>query len=378
MSQFCLSRTLGVVLLAFAAVLFYVMVFMQFFKSNSFVNQLRKQNHKQQNVKLSSISTTIVLLSQPRSGSTFLGDFLKDLYEETLDFYEPLQALLKLNEVEQQPKAYKAIAKSFLHQLFRCHFTDDSESTLRSVFSGFFSRSAANVCRKLTTDNVKLCREPRVVVFNRLFSTYRTLFVKLLEPRLPFRMLSLAHMATKFSIVYLIRDPRASFWSLLNKGWVTSGFNSDFRQYAANRCKEMHENLQKIEDESKRNQIIILRYEDMLQSPLKFLKLMSTFLNKDIPGQNLKQFMMKLRNNAVIGCRSAQEKRWPNWYADAQEEFVEFIEGHCEAVMNMTGYKMRDKMERNVPNCNGTLIAERDSVELLNRFSDPYDEGPSI
>ena len=355
------------------------MFFTQFFKWNSFINQLRKGNHKQQNVKLSSISTTIVLLSQPRSGSTFLSEFLKKLDEETLDFYEPLQALLRLKEVERKSKTYKVIAKSFLHQLFHCHFTDDSESTLRRVYSGFFSGSTANVCRKLTADSVKLCRESRVVVFNQLFSTYRTLFVKLLEPRLPFRMLSLAQLAmpSKF-LIYLIRDPRASFWSLLNKGWVTSRFNSDFKQYTANRCKEIHENLQQIEEnESKGNKIIILRYEDMLQSPLKFLKLLSTFLNKEIPGQTFKQFMMKLWNNAGNGCR-AQQKGRLNWYADAQEEFVVFIERHCEAVMNMTGYKVRDKKEKNNPNCNETLIVERDTVKLLNKFSDLYDEELSI
>ena len=371
-----LSRTNGILLLTCATILFYAMFLTRFPKSIFSHLGLQQQQHKEK-IALSSTKTVIILVSQPRSGSTLLGDFIKDL-EPMIYFYEPLQALLKLNEVERQSLDYKSNANLFLKQLFLCHFTKDIEATLSKVYRGFFSRTAANLCQKITSANARLCNEPRTKIFNQIFNDYKTIFAKLLEPRLPFDLRTLVGMASNSHLIYLVRDPRASFWSLLNKGWLTSKFNDYFKSYVVNRCKEMNLNLQemkKIANYNTKSKAIILRHEDVINNPLNTMKILSKFLKRKIPDHSLKNFMMKVRNdsNHHGDAETDEKKAWPNWHHDAGEDFVEFVEKHCEALMNMTGYKLR-RRSKNIANYDENLIIEKDHVKLLNDYSDLYDD----
>ena len=375
-----LSRTAGFLLLTFGVILFYALSLMRFRTSTSFFNHLgRQQQQHEERLKMSSISTVVILVSQPRSGSTFLGKFIEG-FESMFYIYEPLQALLKLKDFNGKSTEYNLKAKLFLEQLLNCHFTSATEGTLSEVYNGFFRRASANICKQLTRENIYLCDKQRTKLFNHVCSKYRTLFVKLLEPRLPVDLSTLISMASNvnYRMVYLLRDPRASFWSVLQKGWVTSEHNHKFKEYITVRCKEMYlhlRGLERVNNEIIRRKIVILRYEDVVQKPLKTTRILSNFLNKEISDDYIDKFMLKIRKK--ISCHGneghSSGKAWLNWYTDAGEDFIEFVQGRCEAFMNLTGYKFRKK-ENMTGECSGHLVVEKDSVDLLNDFTDEYDD----
>lgn len=357
----------------------YVLFLSQVLKGRSFLIKLKKPlPGRRPNSPF--IKRVIVLVSQPRSGSTFLSNFIAKT-EKRLHFYEPFQALKKLKELasfkSETSPAYKATVSSILRQMINCQFSKKLESVYEKIYQGFFSQSSVNLCRKITTENANLCSGFKHEIFTHICRQYKALFVKVLEPRLPLHPPEVLNLMSNlnFRMIYLIRDPRASFWSLLNKGWVSSRFDGEFRKYIELRCQEMDFNLKMIQSmkmEKERKTIIILRHEDTLKEPLRMVTILSKFLEQEIPDNAINDLFARLRTTS----RCEQDRSYskdgslPNWLKDAGEEFIKTVEENCETAMRLVGYKLRKEVTRNVT-CDKDFV--NDSNDLLNYFSDPYD-----
>ena len=364
-----------------AALILYIIFVSKVFTSKTIISHLRQHQYQHENeIRSSSIQTVIVLVSQPRSGSTLLGEFLRQ-FDSTLYFYEPLQAILKLNEITYNSKkrfsSYNSTAKLFLRQLFNCHFKTDMENILTKVHNGFFAQNQANLCRRITQENANLCSRPRQMFFNKLCNTHKLLLVKLLEPRLPFSLLNMIDIASNsvLHIVYLMRDPRASFWSLLNKGWVSKRLGAEFKEYVGKSCKEMGANLKEIKfmkKENKKIKLMVLRHEDKIEKPMQMVKMLSKFIGREFPKTDVQKFMGKLKKHPICDENEKMDVDWPNWFADAGHDFVEAIEERCDVAMNTTGYIFRSKV--NKTKCNKELIVKKHNVVILNDYDDPQDD----
>ncbi|XP_065062893.1 carbohydrate sulfotransferase 3-like [Rhopilema esculentum] len=319
----------------------------------------------------------IVLISQPRSGSTFLGRVI-NMYEEMLYVYEPLQAVLKLNEVTNKStkatRKYTEVATSFLKELFGCKFSSTKEDWLRKVFSSpmNFESSFSQLCRTITVKNARLCSEPKTTIFHSLCRKCKTLFVKLLEHRLPTptdQLFQITPATTEMHVVYLTRDPRASFWSLLNKGWVSDRLEGYFENYISERCRESLLNIRRIAVGKRK--IIILRYEDFLHSPLAMVRKLSNFLGEQMNLEFQENYLQLIhkdeRRCSKNGTYINPTVTRPNWRTEANSNFVRIVEKHCKEVMDILGY--RNVKNTVYSNCNNEYLVELEDVPLLARFN---------
>ena len=324
----------------------------------------------------------IVLVSQPRTGSSFLGTFLNE-FETVFYLYEPFKALMTLSDrtmvTSNKWQNYKTSTIPFLRELFRCKFTRSSENILTRNFDSFFrhfSRALDNLCGNISSSNANICSEPRSHVFNYLCQTHDLLFVKFLEPRLPVklsRLFELVSNADSFYVVYLWRDPRASFWSMLNKGWISETLDARFEKYIAERCSEMNSNLRDIRNMNRHERkILILRQEDYVRRSHEFFKILSNFLEMGFPAKVRNEFIGKMHHS--FGClkngsfRENLDSEWLNWRIAADERLIRLVEKHCQGAMLDMGYLVSLDFD-NYRNCE-TIVVDDERHSDINAFSE--------
>lgn len=221
----------------------------------------------------------IVLVSQPRSGSSYLGNLISTTVK-SIYFYEPLYQLDKMLKIDldtagiNQRQSYDTISTEYLRHIFRCDFSD--RESWKKVFNSPFkslSTLSGNECDDADKDENLKYRPDRVegirggnngrsymlnrcmpfLNANHLQKECQTmnLMVKLLEFRLPFsNLLNLEEIiddSIQYKLLYLVRDPRASFYSLLRTGWLVKDFKeTKFKDYVAMRCNEMAVNIKQM------------------------------------------------------------------------------------------------------------------------------------
>lgn len=333
----------------------------------------------------------IVLVSQPRTGSSFLGTFLNE-FETVFYLYEPFKALMTLFDrtmvTSEKWQEYKTSTISFLRELFRCQFTRASENILTRNFDSFFrhfSRALDNLCGNISSSNANICSEPRPHVFNHLCQKHDTLFVKFLEPRLPVKLSNLYELmsnADSFYVIYLWRDPRALFWSMLNKGWVSETLDARFEKYIAERCNEMNSNLRDIRNMNRHERkILVLRQEDYLRRPHELFQTLSNFLEMEFPAKLRNEFIGKMHNS--FGClkngsfRENSDSEWLNWRIGADERFIRLVEKHCQGAMLDMGYLISLDFD-DYRSCETVVIRDKRHIEIdgLSENENDDDEVP--
>ena len=210
----------------------------------------------------------IVLVSQPRSGSTFLGNLISKAIESVY-FYEPLYRLdstfnIDINTIEkkqrQQKKGgYDDMAGEYLRKVFACDFTD--QASWHRIFESPFKVLSSNECndnhhnspqqqQQQGGGGYKLNHCLPYFNSNQIQKNCQrmNLMVKLLELRIPYGELTqleaLTDRRANYQVLYLIRDPRAAFLSLLKTGWIANNTRSPvFEKYVESRCDEMVNNM---------------------------------------------------------------------------------------------------------------------------------------
>lgn len=225
----------------------------------------------------------LILVSQPRSGSTFLSRIISKSLE-SIYFYEPLYMLDKKAGIDtnfvddDRREKYDRQTTAFLRNIFRCDFTNRKEwiHLYKSPFKvlSTYSRDDKECDEKLLrakfghkTNEYQRHIVKHCMPFLNSYHLQRqcqklNLMVKLLEPRIPrhnlLHLQSLIHPEVLHKIVYLIRDPRASFYSLLRTGWIAK-FDTDllFREYISLRCENMYRSIKEVQ---KTDNFIVIRY----------------------------------------------------------------------------------------------------------------------
>lgn len=234
----------------------------------------------------------LLLISQPRSGSTYTGKIISRSLD-SIYLYEPLYQLdqhFNMNiefTREEHRDVYNKMSMTALSNLLHCNFNQQRDiKTLarspfkqQSVFSGCPSNGMTNNATKrirmrLVRKNSKLRQRKRKVTelhrcmpfidaFNlRQECQFRYFMIKLLETRIPHAKVvelpSYIDSQTDYRIVYLVRDPRASFSSLLKTKWVVENFDDKFRYYIRLHCGEMNRNINLVRSEGN-SKILVTR-----------------------------------------------------------------------------------------------------------------------
>ena len=222
----------------------------------------------------------IVLVSQPRSGSTFFGNLISRAIESVY-FYEPLYRLdssfnIDINTIEKTQRqrkkgGYDDMAGEYLRNVFACDFND--QASWHRIFESPFKVLSSNKCngdhhnspsqQQQGEGGYKLNRCLPYFNSNQIQKNCQrmNLMVKLLELRIPYGELTqlgaLTDRRAKYQILYLVRDPRAAFLSLLKTGWVSNNLTSSvFKKYVESRCDEMANNMR---EAKKIKQVVMIR-----------------------------------------------------------------------------------------------------------------------
>ena len=330
----------------------------------------------------------IALVSQPRSGSTFLGQIFNARFSNILYLYEPLSGLFDkaqlkqpMDHSEEGRRRYDSTAIEFIKQIFNCAYKDDSNMILtRFIFSHFKfnSKALTRLCSQNSEESLKGCNNKPSRLMMEGCKKHDVIFVKFIEERLPqpslnslFRIIdelqSEASILHELQVIYLIRDPRASFWSLLHMPWFFSSQYKDphFEPYVRHRCEEMNRSLDFISQEVGKNEprVNFVRYEDVLENPFIAVKDLIDFLKLDTTHLRIPiNTCAKCGSNNPLFNGSCPMKWKQYWRVSASLNFVQLIQSYCSNVLLKTGYRIYkyndSQSQSSIRNCNLTVLVE--------------------
>ena len=196
------------------------------------------------------ISAYVLILAQPRTGSSFLGQLFNQ-HPGVFYLYEPLlpfSMFQTLNYVTE--KGHATLVASFLRNLSRCslnafqdYFSFISHSGLSSPHFRLSSRSLSfpPLCKSEATtfdsqsEILKKCPLLNAKGVSLVCAKKEFVATKILTPRLPEMVLKElfeqfhSQAETPIKIIQLVRDPRAMVWSMIKMGLIERGIKNNAR-----------------------------------------------------------------------------------------------------------------------------------------------------
>ena len=193
------------------------------------------------------ISAYVLILAQPRTGSSFLGQFFNQ-HPGVFYLYEPLHpfsVFQTLNYVTE--KGHATLVASFLRSLSRCslngfqdYFNFISHSGLSSPHFRLSSKSLSSppLCKSeaMSFDSqseiLKKCPPLNAKTVSLVCAKKRFVAAKVLTQRLPEVILKNlfeqfhSQAKTRLKIIQLVRDPRAMVWSMMKMGLMERGIEN--------------------------------------------------------------------------------------------------------------------------------------------------------
>lgn len=194
------------------------------------------------------ISVYVLILAQPRTGSSFLGRLFNQ-HPGVFYLYEPLHPFSMfqtLNYVTE--KGHATLVASFLRSLSRCslngyqdYFSFISHSGLSNPHFRLSSKSLSSppLCKSEATtfDNqseiLKKCPPLNAKTVSLVCASKRFIAAKILTPRLPEEILKElfeqfhSQAKTQIKSIQLVRDPRAMVWSMIKMGLIERGIKKN-------------------------------------------------------------------------------------------------------------------------------------------------------
>ena len=202
------------------------------------------------------ISAYVLILAQPRTGSSFLGQLFNQ-HPGVFYLYEPLQPFSMfqtLNYVTE--KDHATLVASFLRNLSRCslnafqdYFSFISRSGLSSPHFRLSSKSLSSppLCKSEATtfdrqsEILKKCPLLNAKAVSLVCAKKRFVAAKILTPRLPEVILKElleqfhSQAETQIKIIHLVRDPRAMVWSMIKMGLIEREIENNARTAYSNK-----------------------------------------------------------------------------------------------------------------------------------------------
>ena len=194
------------------------------------------------------ISAFVLILAQPRTGSSFLGQLFNQ-HPGVFYLYEPLQPFSMfqtLNYVTETSHA--TLVASFLRNVSRCRLNDFqdyfsfiSHSGLSSLHFRLSSKSLSSppLCKSEATtfdrqsEILNKCPLLNAKAVSLVCAKKRFVAAKILTPRLPEVILKElfekfhSQTETQIKIIQLVRDPRAMVWSMIQMGLIERGIKNN-------------------------------------------------------------------------------------------------------------------------------------------------------
>lgn len=328
--------------------------------------------------------TRVVIVAHGRSGSSFFGGIF-NAHPDVFYIYEPLLILSKYVSISSD--SYRNKVEDVLHSILNCNFKDNSYLKYLSKFHRHRAMSSSLVspplCNVSQYDAINFqqhrkwrrcmknipahalnnkCRKKRHVVIKVLASRSITAdFSWLLRVG--------GAGSSPVHILYLVRDPRAMYFSRYKLGWIApqgkrkeSLENGLADSKIKRTCDIIEQHLRSITQHA--DHIQVVRYEDLASNAETFIRRL--FISLRIrPSENITRWLEEKNHAQVKQVNYFSLFRETKtivtaWQKSIPSKLVTIVEKRCHRIMKYLGY---------VPT-NGSNTLLRNSKKPL--FSDEW------
>ena len=315
----------------------------------------------------------LLILSQGRGGSSFLGELFNN-HPDIVYVFEPLntaQDLLKVNVFFQKPTdVYGLLCNKILDSFFKCDFSNITNTLPLFSRTAFRLRSEALIGHFFCTDrrpknyiglrDPKKCAPLTNTLLSKACTSYKHTVVKILSTRLPnetlesFRgLFEHPNGGYDVKIVNLVRDPRAVVYSWVTLAWIKNHRNPGFRLNVRKICQPIEKNLRLglSPPEWLQNRIKIIRYEDLVANTTEVSRQLYSFAgfawSSDIEKwiEEHQKIQNKDQENnpySIYKDGSVVVNKWRN----APETLIRIVEEVYGNIMDLMGYQKWKKDTR--------------------------------
>lgn len=329
--------------------------------------------------------TRVLIVAYGRSGSSFLGGIF-NVHPEVFYIYEPLNPLAKI-VTTSSPDVFLDQAAYVIHSIVTCGFSDGRYLEKLSWFSHIRASSRPLVSTPFcmttresainfaTLSRWNVCaRTIDAHALNAVCRKYSHVITKILLERLQPAGLSWALHVSGASrsfpvhILYLVRDPRAMFFSRYKLGWFVpqirrahSLVSGEAEDIVERHCEQVERNLAEIVREQDRMELV--RYEDLATEPEAVTARLFEVLRISPHEDVLRWIKDKTRaplDRSAFSLSRHGKVVLNAWRKQIPIRLLSIVEEKCERVMRYLGY---------VPTHGSTpLLGDLDKALFLKRM----------
>ena len=313
----------------------------------------------------------IVIMSFPRSGSSFLGDIFNH-HPGVFYLFEPLRTVQRafskdsLFEFNFSSPSYQNRANGFLEDVMNCKFASDIfiRYLVKQDRSNSLALTSPPFCVKNGTSRT-VCHELKSQELETVCKKkYNVFAAKLLTPRIPnvshdiwsknLLQSCSSNGTSKCKIIHLVRDPRAVVNSLTSVKFFKRSKDPqrELSWFVKKICHQMEFDflagfmIRKYLPDGYR----LIRFEDLAQDPLSSVSELYKFT-----GIKMLDTIKKWLNHttsSVNGDKSAystvrdSKQVLSNWRTNLNTATVQIVENYCGRVMRQLDYKLSGMLLR--------------------------------
>lgn len=304
----------------------------------------------------------LIIVAQPRTGSSFLGDAFNQ-HPEVFYLFEPLHGIV--NSPLQHLNDRRPM--QFLAGMLQCKFTSLNYVKQIEKFRRFSSNALSSPplcvrktfletprkkCDSLNTRNMEtVCK-----------MNYSVTVMKILTSRIPNgkveSLLPLCN-SSNCTIIYLVRDPRPVVFSHMKVGiqsWQNFKIRANdnaprpsIKMYSAQVCRQIEENVKKFQNLTglMKNRYYLLRYEDLARNATETLRRVFKMAGLNMANSTLQWIKLhtgEVKSNTRDDKGNFSTKRnskavYDKWRLEIDPCVVNIIEDNCRSVLKLLGYK---------------------------------------
>lgn len=303
----------------------------------------------------------IIIISSPRSGSSFLGEIFNQ-HSDVFYLFEPLHTVQKSVtqhsglEFKFSSSSYQKKAFQLFDDMMNCNFGSgifirylvpgDRERSLVLNSPPFCSKNEkSTVCYKLTSQQLETVCKNNYGVFAAKILTHR-LPISNDEWNKKFLQSCSSNGASECKIIHLVRDPRAVVESLRNLNFFRQ-FNEPEREFSWYVEKICHQ----IEVDVKIGKFLstvlpdgykLIRFEDLALTPLLVVSELYHFTGIEML-DSIKKWLRKATTTQNAGPYSTSrvsKQVVSKWKTNMSPEKVQIVESLCGRLMKKLNYTL--------------------------------------
>ena len=332
--------------------------------------------HRTKIVHLTSSTTSnsqrrnVIIVSQPRSGSSFLGQIFNQ-HPNVFYLFEPLRAVTKItNEdlyLNTPSENYNELATTFLSEILECRFLSSVYLEHLASFHRFSSKALSTypLCNRenaMKTVTAKKHCFPLIgsMVENVCRFNYSFSVAKILSHRVPNQsitsLLSVCarSKSARCKVIHLVRDPRAMIFSQMKLNFMRRSPLKNgkvrgkiIRRHTQRICTQIHHNLMMIKNLP--NDFLrfyeLLRFEDLVHDLENVTRNLYRFTEIPFKRDVLNWIKINTHNAAYeaatyspYSTRRNASAALNNWKRQLRGEDRDIIERCCKSVLKRLGY----------------------------------------